>query len=92
MSEFEWDPRKARDNAAKHGVSFVQAATVFVDELAVQWDLEVSVDDEDRYLIVGRSSRGQLLLVVYAYDDGTIRIISARRLTASERRRYEEGA
>ncbi len=86
---FTWDPRKAASNKKKHGVSFEQAATVFGDPLALA--IEDTVEPE-RTLILGMSERLRVLLVVYVeLADETIRLISARRATSHERRRYEEG-
>jgi uncharacterized DUF497 family protein len=87
---FFWDTRKAATNRKKHGVSFEEAATVFGDALAV-----VIQDDlhPERALLLGLSVRQRVLLVVHAeVDESTIRIISARRATSHERRRYEEGS
>jgi uncharacterized DUF497 family protein len=86
---FTWDARKAAANLNKHGVSFEEAATVFGDARGIA--IEDAVDRE-RTLLLGMSERQRALLVVYTeFDDATIRIISARRATAHERRRYEEG-
>jgi uncharacterized DUF497 family protein len=89
MATFTWDTRKAVANVRKHGVSFEEAATVFGDVLAIVVEDAV---DLDRTLLLGMSERQRVLLVVNAdIDDATIRIISARRATSHERRRYEEG-
>jgi uncharacterized protein len=86
--DFSWDDRKAASNLRKHGVSFDEAATVFADPLALA--IEDAVDSE-RTLLLGMSNRDRLLLVVHAeLDESIIRIISARRATLHERRRYEE--
>jgi len=87
--EFEWDPHKAESNAAKHGVSFHEAATVFADRLSATFhDPDHSVE-ENRYITVGTSSNGHLLIVSHADRDDRIRIISARNTTRRERRIYE---
>jgi uncharacterized DUF497 family protein len=89
--EFEWDPPKAAGNVRKHGVPFDEAATVFLDELAVSGsDPDHSVS-ESRYITFGMSSLGRLLAVSHTYRSGGIRIISARRVTRAERKIYEEG-
>jgi len=89
--EFEWDPPKAAGNVRKHGVTFDEAATVFLDELAVSGsDPDHSVS-ESRYITFGMSSLGRLLAVSHTYRPGGIRIISARRVTRAERKIYEEG-
>ena len=86
---FTWDPRKASSNVKKHGVAFDEAATVFADPLALA--IEDSIDP-GRTLLLGLSMRARILVVVHVEIDGaTIRIISARRATSHERRRYEEG-
>ncbi len=86
--DFSWDERKAASNLKKHGVSFAEAATVFADPLALAID---DVVDPERTLLLGMSNRHRILLVVHAeLDEPTIRIISARRATSHERRRYEE--
>ena len=91
MMEFEWDAPKAATNLKKHGVSFDEAASVFLDQLAVSGpDSDHSVG-ESRYITFGMSSLGQLLAVSHTYRPGGIRIISARRVTRSERKIYEEG-
>ena len=76
---------------AKHGVSFAEAKTIFDDPMYVDfYDLDHS-EDEERYLIVGESNRGRLLIVSYTERRESIRIISAREVTKSEREAYEEG-
>jgi uncharacterized DUF497 family protein len=89
--QFEWDDLKARANVRKHGVSFEEARTVFADPLARdRMDVKHSAD-EDRFMIVGRSERERILVVIYAERVHlTIRIISARRALLGERRTYEE--
>ncbi|MBM3747100.1 MAG: BrnT family toxin [Acidobacteria bacterium] len=88
--EFEWDPEKASQNLRKHKVSFNEAATVFGDFLGVTASDPDRSAEEHRHITVGRSDRGRLLMVAHAERRGRIRIISARRLTRSERRAYEE--
>jgi uncharacterized DUF497 family protein len=89
--EFEWDEVKAAANLAKHGVSFEEAKTVFDDPLYVDfYDPDHSID-EHRYIIIGESQRGQLLIVSYTERDNVIRLIGAREVTGSERETYEEG-
>ena len=88
--EFEWDPAKATGNVRKHRVSFHEAATVFGDFLgATVADPDHSID-ERRFITVGLSRRGRLLMVSHADRGGLVRIISARTLTINERRVYEE--
>jgi len=88
---FEWDSRKARVNARKHGVSFEEAATVFGDPLSVTIADPLHSPREDRFVTVGESVRRRLLVLVHADRGDTIRIISARRATRRERENYEEG-
>jgi uncharacterized DUF497 family protein len=94
MSElsFEWDPKKAAGNAAKHGVSFEEAKTVFYDEDAlVIPDPEHSLNEE-RFVIMGRSSKPRILVVVHCFrkTGSSIRIISARRAGTKEQQPYLE--
>jgi len=89
---FEWDPRKSRANKAKHGVSFEEARTAFLDEHArVIPDSEHS-DHEDRFVLLGLSIQLRVLIVCHYYRaaDRIVRIISARRADPSERRYHAE--
>jgi uncharacterized DUF497 family protein len=89
--KFEWDPPKAAANISKHGVSFDEAASVFLDLLALSGpDPDHSIG-ESRYITFGMSRLGRLLAVSHKYHPGAIRIITARRVTRSERKLYEEG-
>ncbi|MCC3404412.1 MAG: BrnT family toxin [Microcoleus sp. PH2017_29_MFU_D_A] len=88
---FEWDENKAARNLSKHGVSFEEAKTVFDDPLYVDFYDPDHSDEEDRYIIVGESRRGRLLIVSYTERGKTIRLISAREVTRKEREVYEEG-
>jgi uncharacterized protein len=78
---FSWDPAKSAANVKKHGVDFVEASSVFYDESARLIDDPDHSEQEDRFIILGRSSQFRLLLVCHCYrrDDGEIRIISARK-------------
>ena len=88
--KFEWHPNKANWNKRKHNVSFAEASTVFADPLsATVHDPDHSVE-EDRYITVGFSERNRLLIVSHTERGDRIRIISARELTTSERKDYEE--
>ena len=87
--DFDWDPRKAKENERKHDVSFLEAATVLGDDLGVTVPDPDHSFDELRFLTVGLSSQTRLLIVSYAERDGKYRIISARRLTRKERKAYE---
>lgn len=87
---FEWDAVKAAANRAKHGVSFEEATTVFGDPFALLTPDPDHSGNEARFLVLGRSSRQRLLVVAFAERPPRTRIISARRETKTERRRYEE--
>jgi uncharacterized DUF497 family protein len=89
---FEWDEKKARSNVRRHGVSFEEARTVFLDEDALQIPDVDHSDEEDRFVMLGLSSRLRILVVCHCYreDDAIIRIISARKADREERRQYEE--
>ena len=87
---FEWDEVKARSNLSKHGVSFVEATTVFGDPLSLTISDPAHSEHEDRFIIVGMSTRQRLLVVVHTERGDNIRIISARRATKQERKSYEE--
>jgi uncharacterized protein len=87
---FEWDANKAASNLAKHGVSFEDAATVFVDPLSDTFDDPDHSAEERRFIIIGTSERGRMLVVTHTDDGETVRIISAREPTRGEREFYEE--
>ena len=87
---FEWDPRKALENLAKHGVSFEEAATIFRDPLSATGPDPDHSTDEERFVTFGMSTGGRLLAVAHTDRDDTIRIISARPVTPNERKIYEE--
>jgi len=89
---FEWDPEKEQDNRRKHGVGFDEARTVFEDPGALIKPDPVHSLGEERYIILGRSSRDRLLVVVHTDRGDLVRIISARPATPRERRAYEEGS
>jgi uncharacterized DUF497 family protein len=90
---FEWDAHKASTNRRKHGVSFDEATTVFADPDALDGPDLAHSTDETRFLRLGRSSGGRVLMVAYTIrrtgDGEAIRIISARRASRKERRAYE---
>lgn len=87
---FKWDERKADTNLAKHGISFEEAATIFGDPLSDTFDDPDHSVDERRFLIIGTSDRGRMLIVAHTDDEAVVRIISAREPTAQERKSYEE--
>ena len=88
---FTWDPAKAISNIQKHGVSFEEAASVFGDPLSETFDDPDHSIDEHRFIIIGRSRNDRLLFVSHSDIEDEIRIISARELTSSEIKRYEQG-
>ena len=89
--QFEWNKNKAVKNLSKHGVSFAEAKTVFDDPLYVDFYDPEHSESEERYLIVGESDRGRLSIVSYTERGDVIRLISARKVTQTEREAYEEG-
>ena len=90
---FEWDSGKNKKNNKKHRVDFSEAETVFEDDNAVEIFDEEHSKDEDRFIIIGISTKERELMVCHCYRDGgeTIRIISARKATKSEKELYERG-
>jgi len=88
---YEWDPAKAAANVRKHGVSFEEAASVFLDPAALTFLDPDHSEDEERVITIGRSSRQRVLFVAHAERKDWLRIISARRATRREQEQYEEG-
>ncbi len=89
--DFEWDDAKAESNERKHGVSFTEAMTIFADPLSVTGYDPRHADDEDRFLTMGTSVVGRLLVVSHTNRGDVVRIISARVATRRERKDYEDG-
>jgi len=87
---FEWKEGKAEKNIRKHKISFEEAKTVFNDRLSITISDPRHSSDEHRYIDIGYSSKGRILVVVYTEREPNIRIISCRKPTAGERRIYEE--
>jgi len=92
--DLEWDLVKARNNRGKHGVSFEEAATVFLDPRMLTVFDDEHGDEEDRWITLGLSATGRLLAVCHTFrehSDGTaaIRVFSARKATQRERQQYE---
>jgi uncharacterized protein len=87
---FEWDQNKARANLVKHGVSFLDAATVFADPLSRTIPDPDHSQLEDRWIVLGQMHQKHLLVVVYTERGDNIRMISARRASRRERKQYEE--
>lgn len=88
--KFAWDARKAEANRVKHDVGFEEASTVFGDPLAATIPDPEHSHDEGRYVTMGHSVNGVLLVVVHADRDDETRLISARRATSGEKKKYEE--
>jgi uncharacterized DUF497 family protein len=86
---FEWDGNKASANIKKHHVSFDEAVTVFYDPLGATFQDADHSHDENRLVTIGYSAGGRLLVVCHVERGGTVRLISARRATARERKRHE---
>ena len=89
--QFEWDPKKATANLRKHGISFDEAATVFLDDLSLTGEDPDHSLHEERYVTFGISSSGRLLVVSHTDRGDRVRIINARPATRPERKIYEEG-
>ena len=90
-ASFEWDQRKAASSLRRHGVSFEEALTVFVNGLARIFDDEDQPVAERREIIIGHSAQERLLVICFTERGDAIRIISARKATKNERKDYEEG-
>jgi uncharacterized DUF497 family protein len=87
---FQWDEQKNKINQQKHGISFEEAESVFFDDYAIQfWDEDHS-QEEERFLLLGISSKLRILIVVHCFreEDSIIRIISARKATKNENQEY----
>jgi uncharacterized DUF497 family protein len=89
--KFEWDPQKAESNLRKHGVSFSEGSTVFGDQLAATIEDPSHSHFELRFITMGVSSEGRLMVVSHTDTGESVRIISARQATSQERKRYESG-
>lgn len=88
---YEWDPKKAKTNLRKHGVSFEEATTVFLDPLAITFPDPDHSDDDDREITIGMTTKHRIVFVSHCPRADRIRIIGARRTTRKERKQYEEG-
>ena len=88
VGDFEWDESKANYNLAKHGVSFLEAITVFSDPQAID---APDFYEPRRFVIIGMSAQARVLFVVHAEQGERIRIISARKASKVQRRIYEKG-
>ena len=88
--EFEWDRAKAARNLTKHGVDFSEAASVFGDALSRTFADPDHSDNEERFITIGLSNRGRILIIAHTDRDARTRIISARAATRRERKTYED--
>jgi len=88
--EFEWDKKKEKTNAKKHGVSFDEARTVFYDEQAIQFYDPEHSGEEDRFILLGTNFKLKTLVVCHCFreDETKIRIISARKADSEEEQVY----
>ena len=89
LLEFEWDDEKARVNLSKHGVSFAEAATVFLDPLGIILDDLDHSYEEERFMLIGTSDKRNVVVVISVSRRERYRIISARPAVPKERRTYE---
>ena len=92
MIDFDWDERKNSANKKKHGVSFEEAQSVFFDDNAIEYDDPEHSDEEDRFILVGKSFQLRVLVVCHCFRQSAsvIRIISARKATRRECRAHRE--
>lgn len=84
-----WDPNKAESNIKKHGIRFSDAELVLYDPFALSLEEQV-ISAEQRFVSIGSDALGRIIVIVYSYRADTIRLISARKATPSERRQYEK--
>jgi uncharacterized protein len=87
---FEWDEEKAKANFQKHRISFDEATTVFIDPLSITISDPDHSADEERYIDIGSSEKGHVLVVAYTERSSNIRIISSRKANTFERKLYKE--
>jgi uncharacterized DUF497 family protein len=88
---FEWDETKAKTNFKKHKVAFDEGKTIFGDPFLLTFPDIDSADVEERYVNIGVSAKDRILVLTHTERQGKIRIISCRKATAHERKKYEEG-
>lgn len=91
MVIYEWDPKKAKANLHKHDVSFEEAATVFLDSLAITFPDPDHSSEEEREITIGFSMKHRVVFVSHCPRGNHTRIIGARKATRKERKQYEEG-
>ena len=85
-----WDPKKAAVNIRKHGVSFEEASTAFGDPLSVTVPDPLHEAGERRFILIGHSAQGRMVVVVHTEEEDNPRLISAREATRAEKRTYEQ--
>ena len=85
--DYEWDTDKAQTNVQKHGIDFADAVVVLEDDSAIT--LEDDSPDEERFITIGMDALARVLVIVYTWRGDSIRLISARKATPSERKQYE---
>ena len=88
---FTWDSNKYKSNINKHGISFEEARSIFLDQNAIEYYDSDHSEDEDRFIMLGMSASLKILVVCHCYreDDSIIRIISARKATKNEAEVYK---
>lgn len=87
---FEWDEEKANSNLKKHKISFEEGKTIFDDPFLLTYpDLEHS-EIEERYINIGTSAKGRILILIHTERGENIRIINCRKATSTERKAYEK--
>lgn len=87
---YEWDSKKAESNLKKHGVSFTEAASVFLDPMALTYYDPDHSKTENREITIGYSAKNRIIILSHCDRNETIRIISARKATTKERKHYEK--
>ena len=92
MLSFEWNSQKALSNEQKHVISFDEASTVFGDILSLTLHDPLHFENEDRFVVIGRSHKNRILTFVHTERGDILRIISARKATKNERSQYESHA
>ncbi|QDZ40762.1 hypothetical protein FRE64_12915 [Euhalothece natronophila Z-M001] len=89
--KFEWDENKAKSNVVKHGITFLEAVTIFADPYLLFTEDSQHSQKEEREWAIGETENGSLIVVVFTIRDEKIRIISARKASRTERKQYEQG-
>jgi uncharacterized DUF497 family protein len=87
---FEWDEVKAKENVRKHKIPFDEGKTIFNDPFLLTYPDIANYEAEERFINIGVSAKGRILVLIHTERHGNIRIISCRKATVRERRHYEE--